>query len=304
LKLLHALVLILVVIVAGCNTGDTNDKEKRNTHWDWWVDASSGRGTWIPLSDHPTWTNGIYTSFYYDGKVFERGTIREGKHVDTTFWFDREGNVYGYKLHLKDTSIDYFIKDGPIKVFGNDGKIRMEGIVKDHKSGDRWTEYYKSGFKQRDCFLVNDTGWCIKYYETEQLEDSMFFMGNTFAVVKHWFENGQLAHSVGWKNNQFDGELLDYYENGQLKQKGFYKKGQFDGQGEYWYPSGKLNGIVNYQNGVTTGRQITYFENGQTQVEAFTVDGKLEGEQKIYNEQGKLVKDAFYKNGMEVNKTP
>jgi antitoxin component YwqK of YwqJK toxin-antitoxin module len=293
-------ILTISLFVVACHNDDINSKEKRNNHWDWWVDASTGKGKWIPLSDHPTWKNGTYTSFYYDGKVFEKGKIKDGKNLDTTYWFDREGKNYGYKLHRADSAIDYFINDGPVKVFGDDGKIRMEGTVKNHTQGDRWIEYYENGFVKRDISCKNDTGWMVNYYQSEQIEDSDFVMGNTGAVIKHWYKNGQLAHSVGWRNNQYDGEIEDFYENGQLKQKGNYVNGQFEGEGKYWYPSGKLKGIANYQMGVQTGKQIMYFENGQIQAELCTKDGKMDGEQKQYDSNGKIVKDAFFKDGVKI----
>jgi antitoxin component YwqK of YwqJK toxin-antitoxin module len=97
--------------------------------------------------------------------------------VDTTFWFDQEGKIYGYKLRNSDCAIDYFINDGTIKIFDRNGKIRMAGIVQNHKAGQEWTDYYKSGFVERYFSYKNDTGWLVKYYEIDKLRIAYLLWG-------------------------------------------------------------------------------------------------------------------------------
>ena len=298
----HPLFFLLMIATTciSCNSDDINDSNKRNNNWDWWVDASTGKGKWIPVSDHPTWKNGTYFSFYYDGKLYGKGKIRDGKHVDTTFWFKQDGKIYGYKIHQGDTSTDYIIADGPIKIFDIEGQIRMEGIVKNHKAGDKWTDYYKNGFVKRTMDYINDTGQLVHFYENQQIQDSEFAMGEKFATIKHWNKDGQLTYSIGWKNNKYDGDLFDYYDNGQVKMKARFVNGMVEGEAKSWYLSGKIKVIAYFILGAKTGKQIEYFENGQIKADFNMIDGKLDGEQKEYDETGKLIEDIFYKDGVPV----
>ncbi len=300
-KSFYLLIVLYSLIAAGCSTDDINNRDKRNTHWAWWVDATTHKGRWIPLSDSPTWKNGTYTKFYYNGQIYEKGTIKNGINVDTTFWFDLNSQIYAYRLVKEDSTPPYYIKNGLLKAFGKDGKILGDGIIQNHKIGDKWTEYYNSGFVKKIFNNIRDTGWEVNYYENGNIEDSMFIMGNkTGKIVKHWYENGQIAHSIGWKNLHYYGELLDYYENGQLRQTIQYGNGNPNGKGTYWYKSGKINGVVHYIDGKITGQQISYFENGQIQISGNMLDGKLDGEQKIYDENGTLVQDQFFKDGLRL----
>jgi antitoxin component YwqK of YwqJK toxin-antitoxin module len=300
LKPLFALILAHAIFAAGCNSSDINDKEKRNDHWDWWVDASSGKGKWISLSDHPTWKNGAYTSFYYDGKVFEKGIIKDGKYVDTSYEYDRSGKLYILRIYLRDSSFNHYLKDGPVKVFGKDGRIRSEGLVQNHKPGNRWIEYYNSGSLKKDFNYFQDTGWVVEYYENGRTKDSSFHINDSSLSLRHWYESGQIAQTVGRKNNNYDGLLIDYYENGQIQQTYHYVDGKPDGKTFSYYESGKIKVIENLNNGVKNGQIAIYFENGQIQLDAYMVNGKLDGEQKMYDEKGKLVKDLFFQNGLQI----
>lgn len=120
-RCLNLILIANMFILAGCGPDNVNDSGKRNGQWDWWLD-STGIGKWIPVSDHPTWKNGRYIKFYFDGKIGEKGTIKNGKNVDTTFWFDGGGHIYGYKVHKKDSSFDYYDQNGPIKIYGLNGE--------------------------------------------------------------------------------------------------------------------------------------------------------------------------------------
>jgi len=283
-------ILIFSFIASSCNRNDINDKSKRNQFWVWWVDASTNKGQWIHVGKNQTVKNGKYTKFYYNGLIFDKGKFKDGKESDTTFYFDYAGKIFAYRI--KDSADPYYLSDGYTKVFGMDGKIEGEGFIENHKFGGKWTTYYKSGFPSDITNYVHDTGWDIKYYDNQKMSDSLYVMGNNQLSIKHWFENGQIAHSAGLKNNQYDGEYVDYYENGQPKQKGYFKNGKLNGQALTWYSSGKLHEIITYVNSEKTGKWIVYYENGQMQADTYLVDGKFDGEQKIYDEKGKLLKDT------------
>jgi hypothetical protein len=123
------LLFTTLVLESGCTSDNINDLNKRNNRWAWWVDATSQKGRWIPLSNNPTWENGSFTKFYFDGKIAANGKIKNGKYSDTTFWFDKAGNIYAYKIHSIDSANDFYTIDGPIKVYDTDGKIKMEGNI-------------------------------------------------------------------------------------------------------------------------------------------------------------------------------
>ncbi len=285
--------------LVGCSPDNINDPRKHNGQWDWWVD-SNGKGKWIPISNHPTWKNGRYIKFYFDGKIGEKGTIKNGNNVDTTFWFDRNGNMYGYKIHLKDSSLDFYFQNGPIKIYGLNGKIRQEGVIEHHQIGGQWSDYYPNGRIERILNLINDTGWAVHYYQTGQIKDSQFWINDNAFVVKLWNEEGVLTHSGGWKNFHFDGESLTYYENGNLWFKAFYSNGKVNGEATCYYLSGNIEKIYQFKDSLQEGLEREYYENGQVHSQLFYRAGKMDSIQKYYDEKGNLTDTAIYKQGVRI----
>ena len=295
------ILFVFLQLEYGCNSDDINDINKRNNRWAWWEGATSQKGRWIPLSNHPTWQNGSFTKFYFDGKVAAKGKIKNGKYSDTTFWFDRTGNIYAYKIHSIDSTADFYVTDGPIKVFDTDGKIKMEGVVQNHKPGDKWTDYYKTGFPERIFNKMNDTGWVSHYYENGKIKDSLFSMNGYYLTLGQWTEDGVRIFSAGIKNCQYDGEVIKYYNDGQLMQKAFYSNGKVNGKAFYYYnPSGKVQKEYNFKDSLQEGRNLEYYENGQVQNELSYKNGKLDGEQKGYDEKGNLIGTLYYKDGVQI----
>ena len=291
--------LLTLFFLAGCGSDDINDSSKRNDHWGWWVD-STGKGKWIPLSNHPTWKNGHYVKFYFDGKIGEKGTIKNGKHIDTTFFIDRNGIVNGYKLYVRDSSDTYYVRNGPIKIYSLNGKILMEGNIEDHKIGGKQTDYYPNGRVERTLDLVNDTGWAVHFYETGQIKDSQFWINDNAFEVGSWNEEGTLIRSGGWKNLHFDGESLRYYENGNLWTSANYSNGKVNGKMTVYYLSGEVECIYQYKDSLKDGQQIEYYKNGQIQSDLLFKEGKADGVQKKYDEKGNLIVTAIFDKGVRI----
>jgi antitoxin component YwqK of YwqJK toxin-antitoxin module len=294
--------LLSTILVFGysCTSDDINDSSKRNTKWAWWVGATTHKGRWIPLCNKPTWKNGTFTKFYFDGKIASKGTIKDGKYADTTFWFDRTGSVYAYKLNSTDSLTDFYVSDGPIKVYDIDGKIKMEGVIRNHKPGDKWTDYYKTGFAERIINNVNDTGWTTHYYENGQIKDSLFGMGKFYLTLGQWNANGQRIFLAGIRNHHYDGEILKYYDNGELMQNAFYSNGKVNGKGFYYWPTGKIQKEYNFIDSLQEGQNLEYYENGKVQNDLLYKNGKLDGEQKAYDEKGNLIANPYYKDGAQI----
>src|SRR5436309_2751765 len=100
------------IFFISCNRNDINDKSKRNQYWAWWIDAKTGKAGWIPLSNNPTWQNGDYTKFYFNGQIHIKGKIKDGENVDTTYWYDLNGKLSFYSYKEDDSTKFFYIHDG------------------------------------------------------------------------------------------------------------------------------------------------------------------------------------------------
>jgi len=135
------LLTLLTSVFYGCDDKDKgmDDSSKRNENWVWFVDKASGQGAWIPIGKNSTLQNGNYTAFYFNGKIREKGKLVETHLADTAYYFDLNEKLTKYNVLRQDSSIHYYVNEGPYKAYSPKGEIVVEGIVKDHKLAEiKW----------------------------------------------------------------------------------------------------------------------------------------------------------------------
>lgn len=295
---LLAFILCAVAIVS-CNTESEDNRNKRNENWAWWVDDSSGKGIWIPIGNESTVENGKFTLFYFNGHVSEKGRMKNKKKVDTSFFYDLSGQCYGYQLHLSDTDLVYYYKDGHYKTYYIEGSIYCIGTVMNHHEGDNWKVFYKSGKLSIDTKLKDGIGYTTNYFENGQ-KSSVIYINNSLgknSYVQEWYENGQLEYDGKLKDGEPDGVLKRYYANGQIKKIWEMKNGIHHGPSKEYYENGQIEGSQTEVNGVTQGAVTKWYKNGAVKAIANFKDDKFDGLQKTFYESGHLMSTASMKAG-------
>jgi len=292
-------VILIACYLLGCK-GNLDDKSKRNENWVWWVDAKTGKARWIPVTeDEPQVKDGRYTRFYFNGNVFEKGRLVDGKNVDTTFNYDIRGYLQYYILS-KDSAA-HFVKNGPAKVYYQSGSVKAMGDIKNHTYGDNWTSYFKNGKPGYLRNSKNGTGWAVRLYNNGLMKDSCYIDSGEEYLVRHYYPNGQLAKSIEFSNHNYNGLQKEYYTNGKLKAICPRVNGVFNGKEFRWYEDGHLLEIsYKKDDEFNGGPDSVYYENGKVKMVAYMKNNKLDGEVKQYNEKGKLISDVIMKDGAKV----
>ena len=93
-----------------------------------------------------------------------------------------------------------------------------------------------------------------------------------------------------------------YYENGQLEYKKEYQNGKLHGFSEYYYENGQLSSKYKYQNDELHGLLKGYYESGQLKFEHEYQNGKRHGLSKWYHKSGQLVYEDEYQNDKLIKK--
>lgn len=295
------LMLFFALAFAGCKD-DINDSSKRNADNCWWVDAKTGKGKWIPIGNQRTVKNGRYTLFYFDGKVYEKGRIVDGENVDTIFACDRNGEPAVYTFPKADTTIHYYLKDGPIQIFNQKGVVLAEGIIQNHRIGDKWKIYYENGKIRLIKNCTHGVGWINEYYESGTIKDSCLYDGQKKLCVEQWFENGKVHIFCEIRGGNFNGAYKRYYSSGGLEFLTQNVDGRVYGAATGWYENGKLkfNGYI--KNGQKQGHQIFYYDNGKIKGEGNYENDQPNGDIKFYDLAGKLTAIKTFKKGEEIGK--
>ena len=76
------ILFLLLIFIYSCQDADINDTSKRNENWLYWIDETSGRSSWGPVTaNETTLKNGSYIKFYTTGEIYQKGKLKNGKEV-------------------------------------------------------------------------------------------------------------------------------------------------------------------------------------------------------------------------------
>jgi len=298
----YLLLLFIVIALAGCKT-TIDDSRYRNENYVWWVDAKTGEGHWVPIDGEGMPVgDGVFTRFYFNGNVFSKYRIANGKPVDTTVYYDIKGQPMAREYANNGDTLMYFLHNSPAKTHSQTGVLWGEGTISGHTYG-HWRKYYESGKVHVVYNLKNDTGWVKNYYENGTCEDSDYQEGKHNSInIKHWSVDGKLLMAVYLTDHNRNGYWEQHSPLGQLIGKGYIVNRVKEGEIRAWFESGKLKMIQHAKNGVADGRQLIYYENGRLKLDVQLTNGVLNGERKMYSEDGKLTSDEMFENGQVIGK--
>lgn len=293
------LLLLICIIIYSCNA-DINNKDKRNEDWVYWVDSETGKGSWIQVSDQTTVKNGKYTSFYATGEIYEKGKLKNGKNIDTVYWYDRNEKLIHYAIAKSDKFIQYYINEGAYTSYFQNGNVFEKGTIKNHQFKDDWTRYYLNGQIQWSVNLKNGIIEKLWYFEDGQMSQSSYYINDKIeGQNKIWHSNGQIKEISNWRNGLQNGLYESFYENGKPESRTNWINDKAEGKSEWWYSSGQKKNIMFYKSNALDGNNKQWYPNGKLQFEANLILGKKNGKVVRYHENGNIQAEGFFKNDKE-----
>jgi antitoxin component YwqK of YwqJK toxin-antitoxin module len=150
-----------------------------------------------------------------------------------------------------------------------------------------YVEYYK--YSSRETIIDGDIYARERFYNDDSvtyckhLSHSILYFRNykEDGLSKGWYNTGELAYTIMFKNGEIYGETKDYYKNGNIRLKQNYINGKKEGVE-----------LENHENGNT--KKKTLYGNGEIKLmEIYDINGKMEMEF-IYNKDGSI-KQKIYK---------
>ena len=298
---INILIIVFLSILWGCEPDNFNDSSKRNENWSWFIEENSEKGEWRKIVNKKMNITGKYVLFYSNGNIREKGTILNGNFVDTISIFNISGIIIKYSIHTKDSTYDYYIKNGIYKSYYSTGESKEVGVVNNHKKSDLWKKYHKSGNIKSKSYILNDS-IAVKtdYYTNGQLLDSFTLLNGdnrNHGTIKFWHKNGQLKEIAEWKKGLQNGIYKLYFQNGQLKYSSYLKSGKIVSKSIGYFENGKVRFVNYYRNGIDNGSDTSYYPNGKIRYSGKMVNGKKEGRWNVYYKNGNIFSDGIYKNG-------
>ncbi len=162
-------------------------------------------------------------------------------------------------------------------------------------------DYFKSGKIQSDFELVSEDpvvyadGIAIWYYESGNKAKEMIFKnGKLNGKVKIYYKNGQLWTEYEYKDNLLWNIFCKYNPQGKPLKFGTLK----DGSGSYidYNESGQKAFECNFVDGIKVGKYTEFYENEKKKMTGSMVNDQKNGTWKEWDEDGKLTSESNYVN--------
>jgi uncharacterized protein len=176
------------------------------------------------------------------------------------------------------------VKDGPGKIFWDDGSAKGSGNFKNFQKDGQWTLFPK--------------GSTAKLAEGNYINDKQ----NGQWVFYH--KNGAKSIEGSFEDDQKTGPWIGYYETGEKMWEAKYvirttdmgKIGGIEGKKTTYYPSGRVKIEEEYVNAEKTGKSQEFYENGTPKEIAWYTKDKHNGKSNVYWENGKLKEQGIFQD--------
>ena len=124
-----------------------------------------------------------------------------------------------------------FIKNGLVKEYWVNGKIKLRGFYKDNKADGTFESFYENG--NQKSILIYKNGQQLRY-------------------IKAWFNSGELQSECVPNDDLLNGVQINYHRSGEISAKTFYKDGKIaDGKSTFTYDkNGRVTYEAEYKDGV------------------------------------------------------
>ncbi|MBO0934408.1 toxin-antitoxin system YwqK family antitoxin [Fibrella aquatilis] len=132
----------------------------------------------------------------------------------------------------------------------------------------RWVSSTQPGWHRFDGRLwLTDTLFSGWQYTLHPTGDSAFVggyvAGRAEGIHRHWYANGRLRESRQYQNGWQEGEQLGWYESGRRAYRYSFRQDVYDGPLLEWYANGQLAREGHYEAGHEQGAQRAWFANGR-----------------------------------------
>lgn len=141
---------------------------------------------------------------------------KDGRLLTQELTSSSGGLKFTTMVHSDSASVLNFVPDtfyfngkpytGGVAKYEQDGKVNIEGNMKDGIMHGQWKFYYKSGGLMTEGVLNNglETGWWKSYYGYDKPKVEKYYDEHGFMLMrKEYYDNGQLKNYQNIKSPQF-----------------------------------------------------------------------------------------------------
>lgn len=300
-------IFILSAIVAF-----SQNRKQYKVYYD--IENSQIKEQYHTLYSDSTVLDGLYKTYYQDGKVKTVGFYTKGQATDYWEYFYQNGNLkmeglinnffnQGHWIFYHETgiksmegSMDKGKKNGFWRFYTEEGKIKSEGNILNDKNSGFWKYYQDDGELKATARYSNGTGIYTEYYPDATIKmQGKIINGKSDSTWTYFHPNGNVKSTGNELNGLKEGNWIFYHTNGKQASEGQYNKGQTIGNWKYYFENGNLNAEGAEKEGKRDGHWLMYTQDGKPKAEGFYTLGS--GEYIEYHANGKIKAKGNILNG-------
>ncbi|MFT6865627.1 MAG: antitoxin component YwqK of YwqJK toxin-antitoxin module [Cyclobacteriaceae bacterium] len=260
-------------------------------------------------------TNGPYTSYFKNGKVYQKGTMKDGEYHGVYEEYYPTGDLYSTCNYTNGTL------DGYYRSFFKNGQPELEGWYVDGEAEQLWKQYFPDGSKDQELYYISGdlNGWKKNFALGDKIHRAFKYDKGTLVGLRQYDTLGTVYHEAdvksgtGWRAmltvagdttfkahsqcGYFDKDIFNYYPNKQVESRNPMKNSLYEGKYEGFSVDGKLETIGNYMNNEKHGSWKWYYENGQLESDYEYIKGLTANQIKRYYYNGQLESNCQYEEG-------
>ncbi|MFB2755940.1 toxin-antitoxin system YwqK family antitoxin, partial [Shewanella xiamenensis] len=222
---------------------------------------------------------GLWIDYRYEAKDPTYGAIPEGNISQKTHWKDNKR--HGTSEYYSFKQVVY----------------RLETYDNNDKTGS-YAEYYPNNGQLKLSGTMDkglQTGLWESWYEDGILAASSEFLDNQqHGSSKGYYSNGQLKLEAQYTKGELDGERREYHQNGNPKLSETWLKGQKEGEASYYHVNGKLAEQGSYLKDRREGLWQQFWPNGEKRSEGSYIADRQAGDWNHYDQLGKLINTEHF----------
>ncbi len=266
-------------------------------------------------STKPAYIQGIYESFYSNGRPKAKGSYQQGTPEGTWTYFYETSDVKMtgvFHQNKKNGTWKYYFENGNLEMAGNwkldsrtgswsfyyeNGGLKSQGLFTDGQKAGLWTYFYEDGKKKADVTFTQNQGWYREYNPVGSLQmEGILRNGKSDSTWLYYHDNGKLKAKGIEKDGIREGYWQFFDENGVLIQEGTYQNGLATGQWRYYHASGKIAAEGQKTAGKEEGPWNLFYPTGARR--GLIDYTRQEGNYEEYYENGKLKAKGTIRNGL------
>jgi len=242
------------------------------------------------------------------GAIVFKGAYQNGVPTGVHREYNTEGEVIAARIYEQGKKLyegiidDEGRKQGPWKLFYEDGTLKAQGAYKDDYKVGQWRYFFLGGgIEQQGNYVSGKPQGVWEWYfpDGSTLREEEYLNGLEDGMSTEYNDTGAVIAEGSYIDGYKEGTWT--YTNNDHKEVGPYFEGQRNGIWKHYYLSNdQLSFEGGFENGQANGVHTYYWPNGEVKRRGNYSGGQRNGLWEFFDERGKRIVTIEYQDGEEV----